>query len=113
MRPLAAPQAPPRCSGLRGACPVATSPRGCRSQAELLSLPCRRPPPPWTVQAAQEEPNPNPNPNPNLTPHPHPNPPPHQVNWSPSLGTAVSDLEVDYVDEEGARHLLQEPYPQP
>ena len=69
MRPLAAPQAPPRCSGLRGACPVATSPRGCRSQAELLSLPCRRPPPPWTVQAAQEEltltltltPNPNPN----------------------------------------------------
>jgi len=25
------------------------------------------------------------------------------VNWSPSLGTAVSDLEVDYVEEQGTR----------
>jgi valyl-tRNA synthetase len=28
------------------------------------------------------------------------------VNWSPSLGTAVSDLEVDYVEEQGTRTLI-------
>merc|ERR1719424_1655879 len=31
----------------------------------------------------------------------------YMVNWSPSLGTAVSDLEVDYTDEEGKLYYFK------
>jgi len=33
----------------------------------------------------------------------------YMVNWSPSLGTAVSDLEVDYVEEEGQLYYFKYP----
>ena len=31
----------------------------------------------------------------------------YMVNWSPTLGTAVSDLEVDYVDEQGKLYYFK------
>ena len=33
----------------------------------------------------------------------------YMVNWSPELGTAVSDLEVDYVEEEGKLYYFKYP----
>ena len=75
----------------------------------------------YMVHWPPPNPNPNPIPIPKLTlaltrapslypdpnPIPHPNPHPGQVNWSPSLGTAVSDLEVDYTEEEGKLYYFK------